>query len=243
MGFGADALQILGMKEIVGVRAEEVFRLVAEQTTAGRADVEVASVGLVQADEVAGLLREQAELLLALPECILRQLALRNVPRDAFDGDDSRPRRRSACCAARSRSDSVLAIPAQHEGLIRSTHRVLQQMSVFWVDQLETEIRVGVVLLRRVAGHGCGRRAYVLEAWRRMEAGTGRRGPLRCPHERPETLFVLARRILASQPASHKVLSRPRTARPANVPPATMRRNRGARLEAQMRSSEGHLTR
>ena len=83
VGFGADALQILGMKEIIGVRAEEVFRLVAEQTTAGRADVEVASVRLVQADEVAGLLREQAELLLVLSEASsasLRSVMSRAMP-------------------------------------------------------------------------------------------------------------------------------------------------------------------
>ena len=173
VGFGADALQILGMKEILGVRAEEVFRLVAEQTTAGRADVEVASVGLVQADEVAGLLREQAELLLVLSECILRQLALCNVPRDAFHGDYIPGFVVDRLVALLGpEQTAVLAIPAQHEGLIRSTHRVLQQMSVFWVDPLETEFRVCVVLLRRVAGHGCGRRAYVLEAWRRMEAET-----------------------------------------------------------------------
>src|SRR5215211_2745293 len=64
VGFGADALEIFGMKDVVGVRAEQVFRLVAEQTPARGTDVEVTSVRLVQAYEVAGLLREQAELLL-----------------------------------------------------------------------------------------------------------------------------------------------------------------------------------
>jgi hypothetical protein len=63
VGFGADALEVVGVKELVGVSAEQGFRLVAEQTPARRADVEVTSVRFVQAEEVAGLLREQVETL------------------------------------------------------------------------------------------------------------------------------------------------------------------------------------
>lgn len=55
MGFGTDTLKVFGVKEIVGVSAEQGFRLVAEQPPARRANVEVASVRFVQAEEVAGL--------------------------------------------------------------------------------------------------------------------------------------------------------------------------------------------
>ena len=110
-------------------------------------------------------------------------------------------------------------------------------MSVFWVDLLETEIRVCVVLLRRVAGHGCGRRAYALEAWRRMEAETVDQVPC-VVGMKPETLFVLARRILASQPARTKYSSPEQQGRPTYL----LRRCGGARLKPKVRSSEGHLT-
>jgi hypothetical protein len=73
VGFVADTLQILGMKVIVGVRAEQVFPLVAEQTPARGADVEVASVRFMQADEIAGLLREQAETLVLVTASTQRQ--------------------------------------------------------------------------------------------------------------------------------------------------------------------------
>src|SRR5918994_1092393 len=130
VGFGADALQILGMKEIIGVRAEEVFRLVAEQTPAGGADVEVASVWLVQAYEVAGLLREQAELLLVLPSRLLRQFALCNVPGDTFQGDDVPGLVVDRLVALLGPEQAaVLAVPAQHERLFRRrAHQALEQV-------------------------------------------------------------------------------------------------------------------
>ena len=106
-----------------------------------------------------------------LNEHLLGALALCNVPRDAFHGDNVLGLVVDRLVALLGPDQAaVLAIPAQHERLFRRAHRALQQVSVFRVDPLEAEIRVCVVLLRTVAGHGCGRGAYVLEAGRRMEA-------------------------------------------------------------------------
>ena len=88
VGFGADAYQVLRMKEVVGVGPQQVFGLVAEEAPARGADVEVTSIRLVQADEIAHLLREQAEACLTLAQRLLGVLASGDVPRDALDGDD-----------------------------------------------------------------------------------------------------------------------------------------------------------
>jgi hypothetical protein len=88
VGFGADAYQVLRMKEVVGVGPQQVFGLVAEEAPARGADVEVTSIRLVQADEIAHLLREQAKACFTLAQRLLGVLASRDVPRDALDGDD-----------------------------------------------------------------------------------------------------------------------------------------------------------
>ena len=90
VGLGTDTLQVLGMEEVVGVCAQKLFGLVAEQAAAGGADVDVASVGLVQAHEVAHLLGEQAEAGLALAQRLLGPLAPGDVP-EGDDRADDRP--------------------------------------------------------------------------------------------------------------------------------------------------------
>ena len=84
VGCRTDALQVLGVKEIVGVGAEQLFGLVAEQPPARGADVDVTSVRLVQADEVARLLGEQAKTGLALTQSLLCLFS----PCDGPEGDD-----------------------------------------------------------------------------------------------------------------------------------------------------------
>ena len=81
MGLRTDAVEVVGMKEVIGIGAQKLFGLVAEQAPAGGVDVDVAPVGLVQAhEEVAHLLGEQSEPLLALPERLLGPLVSGAVP-------------------------------------------------------------------------------------------------------------------------------------------------------------------
>jgi hypothetical protein len=114
----------------------------------------VAPVWHVQAHEVAHLLGEQAEAGFALPERLLGQLALRDVSRYILDGDDvPRPVVDGLIALLGPDQGAVLAIAAQHGRLFGEAQRAIQQMPVVGIDPLDAEIRIGVVLLRGVAGH------------------------------------------------------------------------------------------